>query len=117
MLFNRVCARLNSSDSFNAAEATRADKNAAATGGSPAQDPVYIREQFSNTAAFVQVHLDENGSFVWPLIDGKRSITDIGVLVDEKFGEAAHPLYERLAVVFRTLDSYGFVSWFGEKTK
>lgn len=63
------------------------------------------------------IHLDENGSFVWPLIDGKRSITDIGVLVDEKFGEAAHPLYERLAVFFRTLDSYGFVSWVGEKTK
>jgi len=57
------------------------------------------------------IHLDENGSFIWPLIDGKRTITDIGVLVEEKFGKSAHPLYERLAVFFRTLDSYGFVEW------
>ena len=39
-----------------------ADKNlAAATGGAAQSDPVYVREQFSNTAAFVQVHLDEHG--------------------------------------------------------
>lgn len=39
-----------------------ADKNAAATGGAVQNDPVYIREQFSNTAAFIQITLDENGT-------------------------------------------------------
>lgn len=57
------------------------------------------------------VHLDEMGSFIWPYLDGKMNITELGKLVDEKFGEAAHPLYERLAKYFQILDSYGFVDW------
>ncbi len=57
------------------------------------------------------VHLDETGSFVWPLLDGEKNIIELGKLVDEKFGEAAHPLYERLAKYFQILDSYGFIEW------
>lgn len=57
------------------------------------------------------VHLDEMGSFVWPLIDGEKDITELGKAVDERFGEKAHPLYERLAKYFMILDSYGFVTW------
>ena len=57
------------------------------------------------------IHLDRTGSFVWPLIDGERDIIALGKLVDEHFGEEAHPLYERLAQFFRILDSYGFVKW------
>lgn len=60
------------------------------------------------------VHLDEHGSFVWPLIDGERSILNLGEDVDAHFGEAAHPLYERLAQFFRILDSYGFINWKSE---
>ena len=57
------------------------------------------------------IHLDEMGSFVWPLIDGERNITDIGVFVKEHFGEKADPLYERLAKYFKVLESYGFVKF------
>ena len=57
------------------------------------------------------IHLDEMGSFVWPLIDGEMNITEIAAKVDEHFGEKAHPLYERLAKYFQILDSYGFVLW------
>ena len=57
------------------------------------------------------IHLDENGSFVWPLIDGKKNIIDIGKDVEEHFGEAAHPLYERLAKFFQILESYHFIIW------
>lgn len=57
------------------------------------------------------IHLDANGSFVWPLIDGERDIIEIGKLVDEHFGEEAHPLYERLAKFFQILESYGFISF------
>ena len=56
------------------------------------------------------VHLDEMGSFVWPIIDGKKDITEIGKYVEEHFGEKANPLYERLAKFFQILESYGFVS-------
>ena len=57
------------------------------------------------------IHLDEMGSFVWPLLDGELSIIDLGKLVDEHFGEKAHPLYERLAKYFQILDSYKFIEW------
>ena len=57
------------------------------------------------------IHLDKTGSFVWPLIDGKKSISDLAADVDAHFGEEAHPLYERRAQFFRVLDSYKFISW------
>ena len=57
------------------------------------------------------IHLDENGSFIWPLIDGERDIIAIGELVKEHFGEKANPLYERLVKFFQILDNYSFVSW------
>ena len=57
------------------------------------------------------IHLDKNGSFVWQIMDGKKTIIDIGKEVEERFGDEAKPLYERLAQYFRILDSYGFVKW------
>jgi hypothetical protein len=57
------------------------------------------------------VHLDDIGSFVWPQIDGKRSIIDLGKMVKEQFGDSAEPLYERLAKYFQILESYHFVCW------
>ena len=57
------------------------------------------------------VHLDEMGSFVWPIIDGEKDITEIGKMVKEHFGEKAEPLYERLAKYFQILESYGFISF------
>ena len=47
------------------------------------------------------IHLDEMGSFVWPIINGEKSISEIGEAVDEHFGEKAHPLYERLVHFFK----------------
>ena len=60
---------------------------------------------------YSQIHLDENGSFVWPLIDGRRNIIELGVLVKEHFGEAADPLYPRLARFFQILESYHFITF------
>lgn len=57
------------------------------------------------------IHLDKLGSFVWPLLDGERSIIALGEAVEAEFGEEAHPLYERLARYFQILDSYHFIEW------
>lgn len=57
------------------------------------------------------IHMDDTGSFVWLRIDGQHTIAELAQLVDVEFGEAAHPLYERLAKFFRILDSYHFVDW------
>ena len=57
------------------------------------------------------IHLDQMGSFVWPLLDGEKNLVELGKAVEEKFGKEADPLYERLAKFFQILDSYQFVSW------
>ena len=57
------------------------------------------------------IHLDETGSFIWPLLDGKKSIYELGVLVKEHFGENAEPLYERLSKYLAIMHSYGFISF------
>ena len=70
-----------------------------------------IAQKFFKKPKISYVHLDKTGSFVWPLIDGKKSISELAADVDAEFGEEAHPLYERLAQFFRVLDSYKFISW------
>ena len=55
--------------------------------------------------------MEEVGSFVWPLLDGEKNIVELGRLVEERFGEKANPLYERLAKYFQILDSYHFIEW------
>ena len=60
------------------------------------------------------IHLDEMGSFIWPILDGEKDITEIGKSVREHFGEKAEPLYPRLAKYFQILDSYGFIEWNNE---
>ena len=57
------------------------------------------------------IHLDEMGSFIWPLMDGERDILEIGRLVEEHFGEKANPLYERLSQYFKTLEKYNFIEY------
>ena len=57
------------------------------------------------------IHLDEMGSFVWPLLDGEKNIIELGEAVRENFGDKAEPLYERLAKYFQILDSYQFIEW------
>lgn len=56
-----------------------------------------------------QIHLDEMGNFIWPLMDGKRTVYEIAELVHEQFGEKAEPLYNRLVQYVRNLESYGFI--------
>ena len=57
------------------------------------------------------VHLDEMGSFIWPLLSEERDIVALGKLVEERFGEAANPLYERLCKYIGILESYHFILW------
>ncbi len=56
-----------------------------------------------------KIHLDDLGSFVWKMIDGKRDIIELSVLVEKEFGDASHPLYERLVKFFQILENYNFV--------
>lgn len=70
-----------------------------------------IAQKLLHKPKVTHIHLDEIGSFVWPLLDGERDIVALGILVKDQFGEKADPLYERLAKYFQILDSYHFVEW------
>ncbi len=70
-----------------------------------------IAQTFFKRPKISFVHLDEMGSFIWPLIDGGKTIREYGPLVEAKFGEDAKPLYERLARYFQILKSYHFVEF------
>lgn len=60
-----------------------------------------IAQKLFHKPKVTHVHLDATGSFVWPLLDGKKNIIELGELVKEQFGEEAEPLYPRLAKFFR----------------
>ena len=55
------------------------------------------------------IHLDEMGSFIWPLLNGEENIISLGEKVKEHFGTKAEPLYERLARYIKTLENYRFI--------
>ena len=57
------------------------------------------------------IHLDEMGSFIWPLLDGQQNLIVIGEKIQVAFGEDCNPLYERLAEYIRVLESYQLISW------
>ena len=69
-----------------------------------------IAQKVLNKPKVSQIHLDEMGTFIFPLIDGTKSVYDIAQLVKEEFGEKAEPLYNRIVQYMRTLESYEFIS-------
>jgi hypothetical protein len=70
-----------------------------------------IAQKLFHKPPVTQVHLDIMGNFIWPLIDGTRTIYDISLLVHEHFGEAAEPLYDRLVTYMNTLKVNGFITF------
>jgi len=58
-----------------------------------------------------KVKLDEIGSFIWSLCDGKNTVKDIGVQLKEEFGERVEPLYERLGLFFQNLEKNRFITF------
>ncbi len=69
----------------------------------------WIARKLFHRPRISQIHLDEMGNFIWPLMDGDRTVQDIAELVRGEFGEKAEPLYNRLVQYIRNLESYGFV--------
>ena len=70
-----------------------------------------IAQKVFNKPRFTKIHLDAQGSFIWPLIDGEKTIAELALVVKEHFGEAAEPLYPRIVKYFQILESNGFVKF------
>lgn len=71
----------------------------------------WLAQKLWHRPAVTTVTLEPMGSFIWEQIDGKRSIYEIAGMVSERFGEAAEPLYGRIAAYFKTLERCGYVRW------
>ena len=61
-----------------------------------------------NKSATIHIRLDENGTAVWDLIDGKRTIREIAELLAEYFRNEENYEY-RIAAYFTQLYKQGFV--------
>ena len=70
----------------------------------------FIAQKLFKKPRISQIHLDEMGNFIWPLMDGERNLIEIAEVVKAEFGEKAEPLYNRLVQYVRTLETYGFIT-------
>ena len=76
-----------------------------------------IAQKVFGKPRFTKVHLDAQGTFIWPLIDGEKTVADIAALVKEEFGEKAEPLYPRIVKYFQIVESYNFIEFINKPKK
>ena len=69
-----------------------------------------IAQRFFKKPAKSYITLEGLGSFIFKCVDGQRSVYDIGLLVHDKYGDDAEPLYERLSIYMKKLEQVGFVT-------
>ena len=65
---------------------------------------------------FFRIYLDEYGSNIFRLIDGKRDVERIGFLVKRRFGKAVEPLYPRISAFLINMESNGLIRFKGGGT-
>ena len=56
-----------------------------------------------------KVHMEKYGSFLWPLIDGEKTVMELADLQKEEFGEEVEPLYPRVVKYMQIMESYHFI--------
>ena len=76
-----------------------------------------IAQKVFGKPRFTKVHLDAQGTFIWPLIDGEKTVADIAALVKEELGEKAEPLYHRIVKYFQIVESYNFIEFINKPEK
>ena len=62
----------------------------------------------------LEVHLDETGSYLWPLIDGQKTVAQLADCMKQQFGEKAEPLYPRIIKYFQIVESYHFIKFLNQ---
>lgn len=58
-----------------------------------------------------KIRLDDIGSWVWKQCDGKRTVREIGSGLKESFGDQVDPVYDRLSIFIKKLESSQFISF------
>ena len=60
---------------------------------------------------FFRVELDDIGSALWLLCDGKRNVKEIAGIMRERFGDRIEPCYERMGLFFQQLEGARFITY------
>lgn len=68
-----------------------------------------ILQKIAKKPRITRVDLEGQGNFVWLCIDGKKTVFDIANALEERFGEDAEPVYDRLLTYMNMLERCGFV--------
>ena len=67
-----------------------------------------IAQKLFKRPRYTSVHMDRYGSFLWPLIDGRRTVMELADLQKEQFGEEVEPVYPRVVKYMQIMESYHF---------
>jgi hypothetical protein len=59
----------------------------------------------------INVNFDAYGSFIWLRCDGKKTVRDIGVDIEQEFGNRVEPLYGRLANFLSILERNNLLTY------
>lgn len=68
-----------------------------------------IAQKLFRRPKYTKVHMEKYGSFLWPLIDGERTVMELAQLQKEAFGEEVEPLYPRIVKYIQIMESYHFI--------
>lgn len=69
----------------------------------------HIAQKLFKKPEYTKVHMEKYGSFLWPLIDGKRTVTELAGLLKAQFGNEVEPLYPRIVKYMQIMESYHFI--------
>lgn len=58
-----------------------------------------------------RVRLDQEGSFAWRLLDGRRTVAEVADALRAEFGDAVEPVEERLGQLVRQLHAGGLLRY------
>ena len=59
----------------------------------------------------VRIRLDDVGTTVWRLCDGRSSFHEIGDSLHRKFGTRIEPVYDRLETFLNQMKNNGLIDW------
>ena len=73
-----------------------------------------LAQKLFRTPRVSHIRLDGYGSFLWPRIDGRRSVGQLAEELKAAFGGAAEPLYERMVEYMQILRNNRLVLFRGK---
>ena len=77
-----------------------------------------IAQKLFHRPRYTKIHLDENGTFIWPLIDGEKNSGRYCSTGKKSSSERKQShLYPRIVRYFQIMESYHFVSFINKPGK